>query len=80
MGRETTQRRTNLQTACTTKSPTHFFRLTLLLTSLATTAIAHADDGSDLEALFATPPDEAKPIMIWEWMDGVVSAEGITAD
>ena len=35
---------------------------------------------SPLEARFAEPPLEARPLMIWEWMDGVVSAEGITAD
>ena len=29
---------------------------------------------------FRQPPTEAKPIMIWQWMDGLVSAEGITAD
>ena len=35
---------------------------------------------SPLEARFAEPPQEARPLMIWEWMDGVVTAEGITAD
>ena len=33
-----------------------------------------------LAAAFDAPPQEARPLMIWEWMDGVVSAEGITAD
>lgn len=33
-----------------------------------------------LKAAFQNPPDEAKPIMIWQWMDGLVSKEGITAD
>jgi len=36
--------------------------------------------GRSLESLFLTPPEEAKPIMIWQWMDGVVSKDGITAD
>ena len=33
-----------------------------------------------IDSAFSHPPTEAKPIMIWQWMDGVVSAEGITAD
>ncbi|MBQ7213114.1 MAG: hypothetical protein IJS25_01105 [Bacteroidales bacterium] len=37
-------------------------------------------DISGLERDFLTPPEEAKPIMIWQWMDGLVSKEGITAD
>lgn len=27
-----------------------------------------------------TPPDASKPIMIWQWMDGLISREGIRAD
>lgn len=33
-----------------------------------------------LEQTFTNPPQEARPLMIWQWMDGVVSREGITAD
>ena len=33
-----------------------------------------------LEQAFLTPPDDAKPIMIWQWMDGLVTKEGITQD
>lgn len=33
-----------------------------------------------LDSLFASPPQEAKPLMIWQWMDGLVSAEGITRE
>ena len=33
-----------------------------------------------LEISFRSPSDETKPIMIWQWMDGLVSKEGITAD
>ena len=29
---------------------------------------------------FVHPPQSAKPIMIWQWMDGLVTEEGITAD
>lgn len=33
-----------------------------------------------IEENFRFVPIEAKPIMIWQWMDGLVTAEGITAD
>ena len=33
-----------------------------------------------LEAGFRTPPDSAKPLTWWHWMDGDVTKEGITAD
>lgn len=36
--------------------------------------------GQSLEEEFRNPPREVRPLMIWQWMDGVVSAEGITAD
>ena len=36
--------------------------------------------GSSLEKDFLQPPLSAKPIMIWQWMDGLVSEAGITAD
>ena len=36
--------------------------------------------GQSLEEQFINPPSEAKPIMIWQWMDGLISKEGITAD
>lgn len=29
---------------------------------------------------FRNPPQSAKPLIIWQWMNGVVSKEGITAD
>ena len=34
----------------------------------------------DLVAAFENPPQEAKPVMIWQWMDGWVTKEGITHD
>ena len=37
-------------------------------------------EGQTLEDAFRNPPAEAKPLMIWQWMDGLVSKEGITAD
>lgn len=33
-----------------------------------------------MEEAFKRPSDETKPIMIWQWMDGLVSKEGVTAD
>ena len=33
-----------------------------------------------LEEAFRLPSDEAKPLMIWQWMDGLVTENGITAD
>ena len=39
-----------------------------------------ADFMRPIEQAFACPPQDARPLMIWQWMDGVVSAEGITAD
>ena len=36
--------------------------------------------GDLLERDFRNPPESAKPLMIWQWMNGVVSREGITAD
>lgn len=33
-----------------------------------------------LEQAFLSPPEDAKPIMIWQWMDGLVTKEGITQD
>lgn len=37
-------------------------------------------DGDNIDSLFLNPPSEAKPIMIWQWMDGLVTREGITKD
>lgn len=40
-----------------------------------------ADDGSErLESLFLEPRPQHKPLIIWQWMDGLVTREGITRD
>ena len=52
-------------------------RLSIL--SLAAT-LCIACMGQTLEEDFMTPPDASKPIMIWQWMDGLISREGIRAD
>ena len=56
--------------------------MALLLTTLTVCPVRGSQTASAavLDSLFACPPDEAKPLMIWQWMDGVVSREGITAD
>lgn len=46
-------------------------------TVLAGASFASADP---LSEGFRNPPEEAKPLIIWQWMNGVVSKEGITAD
>lgn len=44
------------------------------------TAVACASSASDLEKGFIDPPREARPQTWWHWMNGNVTAEGITAD
>lgn len=34
----------------------------------------------DLIAAFENPPQQARPVIIWQWMDGWVTKEGITHD
>ena len=54
-----------------------FFTLLLLLCAGAT---AKAQSNANLENDFLNPKEEHKPIIIWQWMDGLVTREGITAD
>lgn len=35
---------------------------------------------SDLRKLFLNPPQAAKPLTLWHWMNGLISKQGITAD
>lgn len=39
----------------------------------------HTAAQGKLEDMFRNPTDEAKPIMIWQWMDGLVSKEEMRA-
>ena len=56
-------------------------RLALTAFSLAAFTFAHAGpDQAGLLNGFAHPPQEAKPQTWWHWMNGNVSAAGITAD
>lgn len=52
----------------------------LLLTCLATVATMSLAAQNYLEQEFLNPKDEHKSIIIWQWMDGLVTREGITAD
>jgi hypothetical protein len=52
--------------------------LTLLATMLATAGMVAAAD--DLTAAFQQPPDTAKPLTWWHWIDGNVTRDGITKD
>jgi len=36
--------------------------------------------GASIDAIFRDPPESAKPWVLWYWMHGAVSKEGITAD
>lgn len=53
-----------------------FFGVAAALAALLSSNAA----GQGLEETFRTPPEEAKPLMIWEWMNGMASFEGITAE
>lgn len=44
----------------------------LLLTCLATVATISLAAQNYLEHEFLNPKDEHKPIIIWQWMDGLV--------
>lgn len=54
-------------------------RITTLL--LALVVMANAGMGAeDLARAFASPPDEARPLTWWHWLDGNITKEGITGD
>ena len=55
-------------------------RITALAAMLAAAVGCAPDPGRELQEAFANPPQEAKPVIIWQWMDGWVTKEGITAD
>lgn len=52
--------------------------LVIGLAGLGLAGQGEADDS--LAGSFRNPPESARPLMIWQWMNGVVSREGITAD
>lgn len=56
------------------------FFFTLILAFLFGAQIAVADKSNELEKIFENPLQEHKPLIIWQWMDGLVTKEGITGD
>lgn len=46
---------------------------------LMATAVS-AQDINRIEEMFLNPPQDSKPLIIWQWMDGLVTKESITAD
>ncbi|MBO9595515.1 MAG: DNA-binding protein [Niabella sp.] len=50
-----------------------------LLLGSGTFVLAQHTDG-DVKAVFATPPEQARPWVFWYWMHAAVSKKGITAD
>ena len=66
-----------------TQSTSTLFRRGLLMATAmiaASTLPLPLRASESLEEAFRNPPERAKPIIIWQWMNGVVSKEGITAD
>ena len=55
----------------------HFLTLTLSLWFSLTLSAAATDK---LERGFANPPPESRPEVLWDWMGGMISREGITKD
>lgn len=56
----------------------HLLFSLLLLWCAGNTVLAQ--EGRSPEQDFLSPKEEHKPIIIWQWMDGLVTREGITAD
>lgn len=53
------------------------FACVIFLFAMISATVEGADD---LLAAFQHPAPSAKPLIMWQWMNGVVSREGITAD
>ncbi len=52
----------------------------LLITISVTLTMLRASGQPTLSEVFRNPPQEARPLIIWQWMDGMVSRQGITHD
>lgn len=52
-------------------------KILILFCSFFSVSIA---SGQSLQQLFLAPPSQYKPLIIWQWMDGLVTKEGITND
>ena len=64
---------------CPQKNKLQDFIMKFLHTALLL-LVACSAKSQTLEEAFLHPTQEARPLMIWQWMDGLVSAEGITTD
>ena len=56
------------------KSISFLFLLAFSITKLS------AQSSVDPAKAFLSPPEDAKPWVLWHWLHGAVSAKGITAD
>lgn len=54
--------------------------ITSAVALLLTIVAVRAQDINRIESMFLDPPQDSKPLIIWQWMDGLVSKESITAD
>ncbi|MCX7827193.1 MAG: glycosyl hydrolase, partial [Verrucomicrobiae bacterium] len=50
------------------------------LLTCAAGSVLQLNAADDLAKAFAAPPDEARPLTWWHWLDGNITKEGITAD
>ena len=55
-------------------------RLCVFKLLFLTTCLLAAEPSPPLEQGFRNPPPEARPWTLWQWMNGNISKEGITAD
>ena len=51
-----------------------------LVLALSITPVVAGGDGAALEESFVNPPDSARPLTMWHWMNGNISKAGITRD
>lgn len=58
----------------------NFLKIIFTITVLTVTAGSSLSAADDLRENFQSPPNSAKPHTWWHWMNGFVSAKGITAD
>jgi hypothetical protein len=59
---------------------TRLFSGSAVLWCLAFTAFAAPNDTDSLQSGFLNPPESARPHTWWQWMNGNITKEGITAD
>ncbi|MDE6018959.1 MAG: hypothetical protein K2G85_09135 [Muribaculaceae bacterium] len=55
-------------------------KLLYIFLSLAIGTPLFAENARNIEEAFFTPEEQHRPLIIWQWMDGLVTKEGITRD